>query len=98
LQARRSVSPELKQPCGQRSNQTLSNQVFGRTVRVDDHGRDRYGRLLDRGFYRDLDVTAEMVRQAHGVGVCTGCNKPRGTLSATGGSEGGTVGVKASRV
>jgi endonuclease YncB( thermonuclease family) len=62
-------APELKQPYGTRSKQTLSNLVFGRTVRVDDHGRDRYGRLLGRVRYRDLDVNAEMVREGCCLGV-----------------------------
>jgi endonuclease YncB( thermonuclease family) len=44
-------APELKQPYGTRSKQTLSNLVFGRIVRVEDHGRDRYGRLLGRVIY-----------------------------------------------
>jgi endonuclease YncB( thermonuclease family) len=56
-------APELRQPYGQRSKQTLSNLLFGRTVRVEDHGRDRYGRLLGRVYYRDLDVNAEMLRE-----------------------------------
>jgi endonuclease YncB( thermonuclease family) len=56
-------APELKQPYGQRSKQTLSNLLFGRTARVEDHGRDRYGRLLGRVHYRDLDVNAELVRE-----------------------------------
>jgi endonuclease YncB( thermonuclease family) len=46
-----------------RSKQIRSNPVLGRTVRVEDHGRDRYGRLLGRVFYRHLDVNAEMVSE-----------------------------------
>jgi endonuclease YncB( thermonuclease family) len=53
----------VKQPCGKRSKQTLSNRVFGHTVHVKDDGRDRYSRLLGRVYYRDLAVNAEMVRE-----------------------------------
>jgi endonuclease YncB( thermonuclease family) len=69
-------APELKQPYGTRSKQTLSNLVFGRTVRVDDHGRDRYGRLLGRVYYRELDVNAEMVREGAAWVYVRYCHDP----------------------
>jgi endonuclease YncB( thermonuclease family) len=69
-------APELHQPYGQRSKQTLSDMVFGRTVEVDDHGRDRYGRLLGRVCYRDLDVNAEMVREGAAWVYVRYCHDP----------------------
>ena len=40
------VAPEKKQPFGQRSKQHLSDLVYGRTVDVIWHKRDRYRRIV----------------------------------------------------
>jgi endonuclease YncB( thermonuclease family) len=69
-------APELHQPYGKDSKETLSNLVFGRTVRVEDHGRDRYGRLLGRVYYRNLDVNSEMVREGAAWVFVRYCHDP----------------------
>lgn len=56
-------APETGQPYGQKSKQVLSGMVFGRTVRVESEGRDRYGRTLGRVYAGPTDVNAEMVRR-----------------------------------
>lgn len=56
-------APEMGQPYGTRSKQTLAAYVFGQDVRVAEHGKDRYGRVLGRVFLGGMDVNAEMVRQ-----------------------------------
>src|ERR1700761_5007838 len=39
-------APELGQPFGQRSKRAMSDLVFGKTVAVEDHGLDQYGRTI----------------------------------------------------
>jgi endonuclease YncB( thermonuclease family) len=53
------MPPERRQTFGRKAKEMLSALVFGRTVRVVEVDRDRWGRVY-RG---DLDVNAEMVRQ-----------------------------------
>ena len=55
---RRSANPTASAP-----NRPSRSLVFARTVRVENHGRDRYGRLLGRVYYRDVDLNAESVRE-----------------------------------
>lgn len=55
-------APESGQPWGQRSKAELSALTFGRSVRVTDEGRDRYGRTVGRVHAHRLDVNARMVR------------------------------------
>lgn len=56
-------APEKAQAFGQRSKQSLSDMVFGKTVRVDQQDVDRYGRVVGRVFIGTTDVNAEQVRQ-----------------------------------
>ena len=86
---------------GTRSKQTLSNLVFGRTVRVEDHGRDRYGRLLGRVCTTGiLDANAEMVREGAAWVYVRYCHDPelyrlekdardakRGAVGSAGGAQ-----------
>jgi len=39
-------APELGQDFGMRAKQALSKAVFGKTVKVETHGQDKYGRTL----------------------------------------------------
>jgi endonuclease YncB( thermonuclease family) len=55
-------APQLRQPYGERSKQTLSNLVSGHCPGRGPRTR-WYGRLLGRAYYRNLDVNAEMVRE-----------------------------------
>ncbi len=75
---------------GTRSKQTLSNLVFGRTVRVEDHGRDRYGRLLGRvcttGIWTRTQRWSERGLPGYMCGTamtrsCTGWRRTPGTPS-----------------
>lgn len=52
-------APELKQPFGNASKQELSRLVFGKEVRVEDKGKDRYGRTLG-----DVFVGVEWANEA----------------------------------
>jgi len=54
-------APELGQPFGSHSKQALSNLCFGKQVRVESSGEDRYGRTLGRVFAGDLNVTQRLV-------------------------------------
>lgn len=56
-------APEKLQAFGQRSKQSLSNMVFGKTVRVEQRDVDRYGRVVGRVFVGTTDVNAEQVRE-----------------------------------
>lgn len=39
-------APELGQPFGKAGKQALSDLVYGQTVRIEEHGKDRYKRWL----------------------------------------------------
>lgn len=56
-------APEKSQAFGQRTKQSLSDMVFGKTVRVEQRDVDRYGRVVGRVFIGGTDVNAEQVRQ-----------------------------------
>ena len=54
-------APELKQPFGQASKQSLSGLVFGQTVTIKPGKKDRYGRLLARVEIAGKDASLTMV-------------------------------------
>lgn len=56
-------APELRQPFGTRSRQSLSNLCFGKTAALDVRGRDRYKRTLARVSCAGADANAEQVRR-----------------------------------
>jgi endonuclease YncB( thermonuclease family) len=56
-------APEKRQAFGQRSKQSLSELVYGRTVKAVTAGEDRYGRTLATLYAGDLNVNAEQVRR-----------------------------------
>ena len=39
-------APERGQPFGNNAKQFVSDQIFGQQIRIVDHGRDRYDRLI----------------------------------------------------
>lgn len=47
-------APELGQPYGRQAKKVLSDLVFGKLIRVDSLGTDRYGRVLGRVFVGGL--------------------------------------------
>lgn len=49
-------APERRQAFGARSRQALASRVFKRTVTVDWHKRDRYGRLVGKVLVDDQDA------------------------------------------
>ena len=55
--------PEGGQPFGRRAKQATSDLVFGRDVRVEVRGTDRYGRTIGRVFVGQTDVSLGLVRQ-----------------------------------
>ena len=56
-------APETTQAYGTRSRQLLSDLAFDRVVRVQEHGKDRYGRTLGVIHVGELNANREMVRQ-----------------------------------
>ena len=58
-------APERCQPYGTKAKQALSDLVFGKSARVVEVDRDRYGRIVGRVYVGDLDINAELVRQGY---------------------------------
>ena len=58
-------APELRQPFGTRSRQSLSNLCFGKMASLDVRGRDRYNRTLARVSCAGADANAEQVRRGY---------------------------------
>ena len=58
-------APELGQPFGSRSRQSLSSLCFGKVVALDVRGRDRYNRTLARVTCGGADANAEQVRRGY---------------------------------
>ena len=54
-------APELGQDFGKVSREALASMVFGKTVEVDDDGKDRYGRWIGHVLVNGSDVNREMV-------------------------------------
>jgi len=55
-------APESCQPGGERARNALIDRVLRKTVQVESHGVDSYGRQLGKLWVGDEDVGAEMVR------------------------------------
>ncbi len=55
-------APESCQPGGEASRDALIALVLRRTVQIEAHGHDSYGRQLGRLWVGEVDVGAEMVR------------------------------------
>jgi micrococcal nuclease len=56
-------APEKAQPFGNRAKQALSELTFGKSVRVEAKGKDKYKRTLGRVFVDDTDVNLELVKR-----------------------------------
>jgi endonuclease YncB( thermonuclease family) len=54
-------APERGQAFGARSRETISELVFGKTVRVVTKGKDRYGRTIGVVFVDGVNVNAKMI-------------------------------------
>ena len=58
-------APELGQPFGTRSRQSLSDLCFGKTAALDVRGQDRYKRTLAQVTCAGTDANAEQVRRGY---------------------------------
>lgn len=56
-------APEKGQPFGDKSRQSLAGLSFQKTVRVVDHGDDRYGRTIGTVYVDRLNVNNEQLRR-----------------------------------
>lgn len=54
-------APELTQLHGDKSKAALSKYVLGKRVKIESHGRDRYGRLIGT-VHRFGDINLKMVK------------------------------------
>jgi hypothetical protein len=58
-------TPERKQAFGTQAKQALSSKVFSKTIRVQDNGKDRYGRTLGDIYLGDRWINLEMVSEGY---------------------------------
>jgi len=58
-------APELGQPFGARSKQSLSDLCFGKEAALDVRGQDRYHRTLAQVTCAGTDANAEQVRRGY---------------------------------
>ncbi len=58
-------APELGQPFGKNSRQSLADLCFGKTASLDVRGQDRYKRTIARVTCDGLDANAEQVRRGY---------------------------------
>jgi endonuclease YncB( thermonuclease family) len=58
-------APELRQPFGTRSRESLAEMCFGKIASVDVRGRDRYKRTIGRVTCAGTDANAEQVRRGY---------------------------------
>lgn len=56
-------APELKQPFGSASKKALSDLVFGKTVRLEQTGKDRYKRTLGNIYVDETWINLAMVER-----------------------------------
>jgi micrococcal nuclease len=54
--------PEKKQDFGEQAKQATSGLCFGKMVRIEKTGRDRYGRMLANVYVGNLCVNKELLR------------------------------------
>jgi endonuclease YncB( thermonuclease family) len=58
-------APELRQPFGTRSRQSLSYLCFGKVATLEVRGQDRFNRTLARVICAGADANAEQVRRGY---------------------------------
>ncbi|NHQ86825.1 nuclease [Iodobacter sp. HSC-16F04] len=56
-------APESKQPQGQKSKQSLSDLVYGKTVTIKTESVDKYGRTIGTIFVNGVDVNLEQIKR-----------------------------------
>jgi endonuclease YncB( thermonuclease family) len=55
--------PEKGQPFGQKAKQATSALLFGKDVRIETHGRDKYWRTLGTVFQGEANINQALVRE-----------------------------------
>jgi endonuclease YncB( thermonuclease family) len=55
-------APERKQPFGARSRQHLASICYNQLAEINNHGKDRYGRVIGRVQCAGKDANAEQIR------------------------------------
>jgi endonuclease YncB( thermonuclease family) len=55
--------PEKGQAFGEKAKQTTSSLLFGKHVRIENHGRDTHRRTLGTVFDGDLNVNQELIKE-----------------------------------
>jgi endonuclease YncB( thermonuclease family) len=58
-------APEKAQAFGSRAKMALSEKVFGKTVKVDVHDKDRYGRYVGTITIDNKNINLEMVKEGY---------------------------------
>lgn len=56
-------APEIKQAYGQKSKESLSKMVYGKTIQVHAYKKDRFGRTVGQVILGDIDICLEQVRR-----------------------------------
>ncbi len=56
-------APEKAQAFGQKSKESLSDLVFGKTVKVETNKKDRYGRTVGKILLDNQDINLEQIRR-----------------------------------
>lgn len=56
-------APERKQAFGRVSKQSLSEMIAGKEVTVDYNKRNRYGRVIGKILYQNIDINLEQVKR-----------------------------------
>lgn len=56
-------APEKGQAFGNKSKQSLSALCLNKTAKLDDKGKDRYGRTLARVYCDGVDANTEQIRR-----------------------------------
>lgn len=58
-------APEKAQAFGSKAKQVLSDLIFGKVVRLEISGTDRYGRTLATVWLADRDINRELIRAGY---------------------------------
>ncbi len=54
--------PEKRQPFGKKAKQFVSNEIFGKIVKIKVKGKDRYGRTIGYVIYGKKDLSEELLK------------------------------------
>ena len=55
-------APEKAQPFGQKAKQFTSDMIFGKQVKVEEKGKDRYGRMIGMTYVNRKCLNEELLR------------------------------------